>query len=232
MARTARSVVAALFDLAALIVLAALSVGVSCDDRGASDRPTRSAAVALERAERPPPSAAPPGDGPTERFAFPIVSGWEREAPRTLEHEAEAGFRLGYNKRIDGAPLSLTIYVYTRGLSDIPTGASSALVTQQLDEALTGITTLVERKQAYRSADVQARDTFALGSAPDSPNTQRLVLKLTYLEPSPPTVSSILLTAAKDHFVKIRITQPGTNMREEERALAPLLEAIGESLNE
>jgi hypothetical protein len=43
-------------------------------------------------------------------------------------------------------------------------------------------------------------------------------------------VSSILVTAAENHFVKIRITQPGAAAEEEDRALRPLLDAIGRAL--
>lgn len=76
---------------------------------------------------------------------------------------------------------------------------------------------------------MRTRDKTTLGSGPDAPEFQRVVLDLSYFE-GPPTRSSILLTAAKGHFVKIRITQPGKVGDVEERALRPLLEAIGRAL--
>ncbi|WP_437760815.1 hypothetical protein [Sorangium sp. So ce1389] len=55
------------------------------------------------------------------------------------------------------------------------------------------------------------------------------VLDVSFFD-APSAVSSILLTAAKGHFVKIRITQPGKAADAEERALRPLLGAIGQTL--
>ncbi|WP_437634658.1 hypothetical protein [Sorangium sp. So ce854] len=55
------------------------------------------------------------------------------------------------------------------------------------------------------------------------------MLDVSYFD-APSAVSSILLTAAKGYFVKIRITQPGKVADAEERALRPLLEAIGQTL--
>lgn len=171
-------------------------------------------------------SAGSPG-APTFGFDFPAVPGWERDPPQALGYEP--GFTMAYNLRLPDGPIALTIFVYKRGHSHIPAGASSELVTHELNESLAGLQELVRRQEKYRSADVRARDKTTLGTAPDVVEVQRILLSLSYFD-GPPTVSSILVTAAKDHFVKIRITQPGTAAEAEERALRPLLEAIGRAL--
>ena len=165
-------------------------------------------------------------DAHTASFDFPEVPGWERESPRALGYEP--GFSLGYNLRSPEGPLAVTIFVYKRGLPHIPAGPSSSLVIQELDEAVAGIQELV-RMEKYRSADIRARDKTTLGALPGAPELQRVVFELSYFD-GPSTPSSILLTAAKGHFVKIRITQPGKAADAEERALRPLLEAIGRAL--
>lgn len=167
------------------------------------------------------------GSAPAALAPFPPVPGWQREEPRPLGHEE--GFSQGYNTQLSSGNIAVTIYVYRRGVSGIPDGPSSDLVERQIEDALSAVHELVRLGEAYRSVKVLARDTVSIGEAPDAPMVRRLVLRLENLD-GPQTISTILLTGAKGHFVKFRITQSGLDSDGETKTLRPLLNALGKAL--
>lgn len=99
-----------------------------------------------------PPAAA------TGEFDFPVVPAWEREEARPLGHEL--GFSLGYNRRSSGGPLAVTVYIYKRGRSSIPAGASSELVVHELTESLAAMQDLARRRETYRTVGARHDDPW------------------------------------------------------------------------
>ena len=145
--------------------------------------------------------------------------------PRPLR---ERGFSLGYNRLGTSGQLALTVFVYLPDLTNSKT--DSAVVVDELQLSVAAIQELVRQGEAYREARLLTRDTVPLGSGARAPVAQRAILRIDSFD-AEPVRSLILVTAAKGHVVKIRITQPGSDLSREDSLIRPVLEAIGTTLS-
>lgn len=141
----------------------------------------------------------------------------------------ETGFTQGYNRMLPSGNIAVTVYVYRRRADAIPDGPGSAMVHEQISETIAALEEIVGRGDTYHSMSRVARDASAIGDLPRSPKALRASFLLDIVG-GPRVLSTVLVTGAQDHFVKVRITQPGVDLDQESKALRPVLNAIGEAL--
>ena len=205
------------------------SLPFGCADKGSGG---------LRRQPQAPPTTSPQAAGVEQPVApvnvrpkvtFPDVPGWEREPEKALGEEPVIVH--GYNSETSAGRIAVTIYVSTRGHATVPNGPSSEVVRQELENALSALRELVDRGQTYRSVELKARDTAAIGISTGAPLAQRAVLDVVHAD-GLRALSVIMTTGAKNHVVKIRVTQPGHDSAAEGRALAPLMNAVAQALRE
>lgn len=83
-------------------------------------------------------------------ITFPEIEGWRKIKRRSLP-EGMGAFAVGYNSP---AGAFVTVYVYTRGLKEIPADISSPIVKRELERSAEGIQAVV-KIGVYKSAKLE-----------------------------------------------------------------------------
>ena len=161
---------------------------------------------------------------PGPKIDFPEVKGFTRDKDAKTFGKPELGYSVGYK-----APgITVTVYVYNLGVKEIPAGAKSDAVKEQMKSAVADIYTLKERG-LYKSVKELSKDEVVpLGKGKDAPTALRRQFELGRDDGT--RLSDAYLTGYKDHFVKIRISYDPEGKEEAEKKIAALLEGIGSAL--
>lgn len=132
--------------------------------------------------------------------------------------------RLGksYGYRADG--LTLTVYVYDKGIAGLPDGGDSMAVCQEFEAAKDDI----GRTSAYQNVKLQVEQLARLAFPEPWPLAREARFELDMH--STPSVSYVWITAASKHFVKLRFSAHADWRDELPDARLAILSALGAAL--
>jgi hypothetical protein len=130
---------------------------------------------------------------------FPDVKGWHRTEPRKFPQE-EAGYSLGYNSA-DG--VVVTVYVYNRGLAQIPSGVASEAVRQEFQKTKDALYE-VEKLGIYKAVREEQSGEAKLGGEKGTTRTLHARFRMKVKEQDVGT--EVRLFAYRNHFIKLRAT--------------------------
>jgi hypothetical protein len=119
--------------------------------------------------------------------------------------------------------------VYNKGLTEIPTGAKSQVVKDEMKQTAADLEEA--RKQgAYKSVkEVGKEEVVRLGPGKTAPAALRRKFEVERTKGGE-KLSEAYVTGYKDHFIKLRITYDPEGKEESEKKIATLLDAIGSAL--
>ena len=161
---------------------------------------------------------------PGLKLDFPAVEGFRLEAPHIFPQTG-----LGYSRAYRAPGVVATVYVYNKGLAEVPAGAKSATVKKEMQQAADDIETARQQGLYKSAAEVGKEEVIRLGKGKDAPSALRRTFDLE--RPKDGEFRSvILLTGYKDHFIKLRISYSRKEEEAAEKKMAVLLAAIGKSL--
>jgi hypothetical protein len=151
------------------------------------------------------PSLAQQSDAPpaTLDVKWPKVEGWELIDPRPLPKESGPGaYSVAYGSR---APhITVTVYVYNRGLARIPDDLTDPAVRREFDGSREAIRE-AQRRGMYQEATEEESKPATLGLSDAGANALYTRFRLKIQDRQ--TVSELYVLPHKNHFVKVRITR-------------------------
>lgn len=165
---------------------------------------------------------APAGGG--VKLDFPDVEGFTRSGPKPFP-DPKDGYVVSYDAK---QFLVVNVYVYHAGLDRIPDGASSDVVKDEvgrIEEALKEL----KRRGAYKSYKERASGESRIGDGPKAPLAQRRLFEIDRADLGS-ILTDVYITGCKNHFVKIRFSYPADKQADSEKAVAPVLTALGKAL--
>ena len=154
------------------------------------------------------------------KFNFPDVKGWKRGEIRPYPEKA-AGYSVAYNSD-DG--ITVTVYVYDRGLKEIPNDLTSAVVKEQFKGAKDAIYEAMKLKY-YESVKELKSDEGTLGKKDRAPKTLTASFELGTKQGL--VLSDIHVTVYENHFIKLRCTRPKDSAEKTQKSLDTLLDEMG-----
>jgi hypothetical protein len=131
--------------------------------------------------------------------------------------------RLGASYQYSGGGLSLTVYVYDLGATDIPDGANTRLACEAFEGAKGDV-----MHAGYQDVVVKSEQLARLNPAADAPLAREAVLE--YTRNDRPTVSYLWVTGASKQFVKLRFSIDDKYRDELVEARRTVLNALGAAL--
>ena len=169
--------------------------------------------------------AQKPGAGAAFKLELPEVEGWRRGSKRPLPPE-DGAFSVAYDSD-DG--IAVTVYVYTRGHRDIPSGVKSDLIRKEFAGARESIHE-AKRLGLYKSVVEKSSGEARLGEGPKAP----LALHASYLVETArgKAKSDLYVMVYRGRFIKFRCTRPAGANAAREKSLARLLTKFGAALAE
>ncbi len=122
----------------------------------------------------------------------------------------------------------INVYVYNSSLERIPDGATSSLVKEEILLIEVGLEKLT-RQGMYKSYKERMNGEVRVGDWPKAPIAQRRLFEIDRIDLGR-ILTDVYITGYKDHFVKIRFSYPIDKQVESERAIAPVLTALGKMM--
>lgn len=160
----------------------------------------------------------------TVQMDFPDITGFTRSQPNHLPNP-QHGYVIAYKSDQD---LMVNVYVYNSGLERIPDGAASIAVKEEIRLAEVALAALT-RKGMYRSYKERMSGEVRVGNWPKAPNAQRRLFEIDRVDTGR-ILTDVYITGYKDHFVKIRCSYPLEKQVESEKAVVPVLTALGKMM--
>jgi hypothetical protein len=121
------------------------------------------------------------------------------------------------------ANAKVSIFLYTQGLSNIPSGIQSSTIKDEFQLVSAAVFEL-EKRGMYQNLEILVpEEEITIGGHPF------LHEKFTYFSEGFLNMSHTYLTGYKNHFLKIRISNRG-NIEEDEKIVLGFLEAFGKQL--
>jgi len=130
--------------------------------------------------------------------------------------------RLGVSYQYGGDGLSLTVYVYTAGDTDLADGADTIPACREFEIAKAGVI------QTYQKPQLKAEQMVRLIPPDDLPQMREAHYE--YEREGNPTISFIWITTAAKHFVKLRLSMNPRLREELPEARRAVLAVIGEAI--
>lgn len=127
---------------------------------------------------------------------------------------------VSYQYASDG--ISLTVYVYDAGITDLADGADTMPVCREFQSAKQGVT------QAYQKLELKGEQLVRLNPPDDLPLAREALYE--YEREQRPTISFIWLTAAAEYFVKLRLSMDPRLRDELPDARRAVLSMVGEAI--
>jgi hypothetical protein len=155
---------------------------------------------------------------------FPDVEGFTRDKPQHFPNPKH-GYVVIYKHARGWA---VNVYLYNSGLAEIPDGASSEVVREEIALIEVGLKEL-QKQGSYRSFKELAHGEVSLGASPDAPVAQHRRFEIDRADVGL-VVTDVSITGHRNRFVKIRCTFPAGETQEAVAGVAPLLTALGEML--
>ncbi|HUG10800.1 MAG TPA: hypothetical protein VMM36_07290 [Opitutaceae bacterium] len=161
---------------------------------------------------------------PATEIVFPDPAGpWVYTDSRAYE-PADLGHSYSY-KPLFGGTGAITCYIYSKGFSNIPTGADSALVRREMDETVASVVeawSQLGAKVEQENAPTLFRRTSD-GRALAYYSVHRIAHE------SVQNVSISIVTGYRQHFVKLRYTFPGDDVERAKHQLSLFLRTFLEA---
>lgn len=130
--------------------------------------------------------------------------------------------RLGVSYQYGGDGLSLTVYVYTAGETDLPDGADTVPACREFEIAKAGVV------QTYQKPQLKAEQLVRLIPPDDLPQMREAHYE--YEREGNPTISFIWITTVAKHFVKLRLSMNPRLREELPEARRAVLAVLGEAI--
>jgi hypothetical protein len=156
---------------------------------------------------------------PATGLVFPdIVGPWRQGRVHTFD-EPELGRSIGYNDVRRGA---ITVYIYTLGQKNLPTGADGDELLDQMRRTMQEVT------QAWSQNGGDVREQLAIHrfTAPGAPHAVALIGAHTITNPRGTHTSITLLTRFRGHYLKLRHTRPESDFDETWADLVTFLQRL------
>jgi len=158
------------------------------------------------------------------KMDFPNVEGFTRSEPKHFPNPKH-GYVVSYAAKQD---LVVNVYVYNSGLDRIPDGASSDVVKEEIKLIEEGLKEL-KRQGAYKSYTERASGESRVGDSPKAASAQRRLFEIDRADVGR-ILTDVYITGYNNHFVKIRLSYPADKQADLEKAVAPVLTALGKLL--
>ncbi|MCE9561069.1 MAG: hypothetical protein K8U57_03340 [Planctomycetes bacterium] len=162
---------------------------------------------------------------PGPKIAWPEVKGLTFEKAHVYPEAA-----LGYSVAYTTPGLTISVYVYDKGLAAIPTGAKSDIVRDEMKQVVADIEELKKRGQYTSVKEVGKEETIRLGEGKNAPTALRRKFEIARPKEAEARFSEAYITGYKDHFFKIRVTYVKDGAEKSEKLIQSLLEALGPQL--
>jgi len=130
--------------------------------------------------------------------------------------------RLGMSYQYSGEGLSLTVYVYDAGQSDLADGADTLPVCREFEIAKQGV------EQSYQKTQLKSQQLVRLNPPDDSPLMREALYE--YEREQHPTISFIWITTVAGNFVKLRLSMNPQLRDELPDARRGLLSIVGDAI--
>jgi len=130
--------------------------------------------------------------------------------------------RLGVSYQYGGNGLSLTVYVYDAGETDLPDGADTILSCREFEVAKQGV------QQSYQKAELKSEYLAKLNPPDQLPQAREALFE--YEREAKPTISFIWVTSVAKHFVKLRMSLASQLRDEVPDARRAVLSMLGEAI--
>lgn len=160
---------------------------------------------------------------PGPKINFPEVKDFTRSKIRTFP-DAKLGYSIAYSN----PSLIATLYVYNKGLEEIPDGAKSKTVKDEMKQVRADLQAAVKQGLYMSAKEKGAEEVVTLGGK-GSPEAvrQRFILEV---EKVGERESEAYVMGYKNHFLKIRISYAPADREEVGKKIATLLDAIGAAI--
>jgi hypothetical protein len=152
------------------------------------------------------------------KLSFPQVNGWHLSEPRQLPPES-GGYSVAYNS---DEKIAVTVYVYNRGLAQVPDDLANPVIERELASAKEAIQE-VKRKGLYQDAREEESKISVLGGRTEGPKT--LYARFRIIVDQQETLSELYVFPFQNHIIKLRVTRPA---KENEQGQASLDRLYGE----
>jgi len=130
--------------------------------------------------------------------------------------------RLGVSYQYGGDGLSLTVYVYDAGDTNLADGAATVPTCREFEIAKAGV------MQTYQKPQLKAEQLVRLSPPDDMPQMREAHYE--YERDGKPTISFIWITSATKHFVKLRLSMNPRLRDELPEARRAVLAVMGEAI--
>lgn len=130
--------------------------------------------------------------------------------------------KLGVSYQYGGEGLSLTVYVYDAGNTSIADGADTVPVCHEFEQAKQGVA------QAYQKTELKSERLALLLPPEQWPQMREAMYE--YEREEHPTISFVWVTAAANHFVKLRLSMDPRLRDEVLDARRAVLDVVGEAI--
>jgi hypothetical protein len=130
---------------------------------------------------------------------------------------------LGVSYQYVGSELSLTVYVFDIGVTDIPDGGDTVPTCMMFEQAKQDL-----MRAGYADTALKSQQLVRLSPPDESPLAREAVFE--YVRQERPTISYIWLTAAAKHFVKLRFSMSKDLRDESVEARRAILTALGDAI--
>jgi hypothetical protein len=130
--------------------------------------------------------------------------------------------RLGVSYQYGGDGLSLTVYIYNAGETDLADGADTMPACREFEISKAGVV------QTYQKPQLKKEQLVRLNPPNDLPQMREAQYE--YEREGKPTISFIWITTAAKHFVKLRLSMNPRLRDELPEARRAVLDMIGEAI--
>lgn len=130
--------------------------------------------------------------------------------------------RLGVSYQYGGDGLSLTVYAYDAGESNLADGANTQSTCREFEIAKAGVA------QTYQNTQLKTEQLVRLNPPDDLPQMREAQYE--YEREGKPTISFIWITSAAKHFVKLRLSMNPRLRDELPEARRAVLAVMGEAI--
>ena len=158
-------------------------------------------------------------DTPKEKPELPLpkVEGWEKSDARPLPKESGRGYSVAYNCK--EPHVAVTVYVYDRGLAEIPDDLASAAVKREFEGAKAAVHA-AKKQGAYDEVKEEKSGESRLGGRDAAPKALHARFRTTIEKQE--LTSDLYVLSHRNQFVKIRVTRPADS----EKAAKPRLDLL------
>lgn len=155
------------------------------------------------------------------KIEFSDIEGWEK----SIAADSDDEYIVNYDSETSGR---VTIYVYNRGLEQIPSGVTDKLIVEEFEGAQAAVMQLADLG-IYENVKQEKNETINLGGA--SGKLKSLRAKMTMTMRGQNMVSETYLFGHQNRFVKIRATRSKAQNDSDKNKMSELLGEIDKSLS-